>query len=190
MLSETAPAIDVEGEFRRTIRDVGLLIEFLGQQADSRLQAHFEDTRGHLSSPVRTLGVPPCRTYRHFLNRLVAIGGPLPGLPIEGRRRLRHRTPRTKATKASTTLPSSISAAIFWPQWPLRPRWRPSVSPAPIKPPVAIRFSPIFAADSVETSRAPRAREPARRRPAAMSAPLARGVSHFGLSALNTALSC
>jgi hypothetical protein len=84
MPSETAPAIDVEGEFRRTIRDVGLLIEFLGQQADSRLQAHFEDTRGHLSSPVRTLGVPPCRTYRHFLNRLVAIGGPLPGLPVEG----------------------------------------------------------------------------------------------------------
>ena len=83
MPSETKSAIDVEGEFRRTIRDVSLLLEFLGQQADSRLQAHFEDTRGDLSAPVRRLGVPPCRTYRHFLNRLVAIGGPLPGLSVE-----------------------------------------------------------------------------------------------------------
>ncbi len=83
MLTETTPGIDIGGERIRTIKDVGVLLEFLGQQADSRLQAHFEDTRGDLSAPIRKLAVPPCRTYRHFLNRLVSIGGPLAGLAVD-----------------------------------------------------------------------------------------------------------
>jgi hypothetical protein len=83
MPTETTPGIDIEGERIRTIKDVGVLLEFLGQRADSRLQSHFEDTRGDLGSPIRKLAVPPCRTYRHFLNRLVAIGGPLPSVPVD-----------------------------------------------------------------------------------------------------------
>jgi hypothetical protein len=83
MPTETTSGIDIGGERIRTIKDVGVLLEFLGQRADSRLQAHFEDTRGDLSAPIRKLAVPPCRTYRHFLNRLVSIGGPLPGLAVD-----------------------------------------------------------------------------------------------------------
>jgi len=83
MPTETTPGIDVEGERIRTIKDVGVLLEFLGQRADSRLQAHFEDTRGDLGAPIRKLAVPPCRTYRHFLNRLVGLTGPLPGLRVD-----------------------------------------------------------------------------------------------------------
>lgn len=81
MPEETRQPIDFHTERIRAIKDVGLLLEFLGQRADSRLQAHFEDTRGDLTAPVGKLAAPPCRTYRHFLNRLIAIGGPLPGLP-------------------------------------------------------------------------------------------------------------
>jgi hypothetical protein len=83
MPTETTPGIDVEGERIRTIKDVGVLLEFLGQRADSRLQAHFEDTRGNLGAPIRKLAVPPCRTYRHFLNRLVGLTGHLPGLRVD-----------------------------------------------------------------------------------------------------------
>jgi hypothetical protein len=81
MPAETAQSIDFQAERVRAFRDVSLLLEFLGQRADSRLQAHFEDTRGDLTAPIGKLAAPPCRTYRHFLNRLIAIGGPLPGLP-------------------------------------------------------------------------------------------------------------
>jgi hypothetical protein len=81
MPEETPQPIEFHAERIRVIKDVGLLLEFLGQRADSRLQAHFEDTRGDLTAPIGKLAAPPCRTYRHFLNRLVAIGGPLPGLP-------------------------------------------------------------------------------------------------------------
>jgi len=80
MTAETAQPIDFQEERFRAVKDVNLLLEFLGQRADSRLQAHFEDTRGGLTAPIGKLAAPPCRTYRHFLSRLVAIGGPLPGL--------------------------------------------------------------------------------------------------------------
>jgi hypothetical protein len=80
MPAETAQPIDFQAERIRAVKDVNLLLEFLGQRADSKLQAHFEDTRGDLTAPIGKLAAPPCRTYRHFLNRLIAIGGPLPGL--------------------------------------------------------------------------------------------------------------
>jgi hypothetical protein len=66
--------IDVPAEHHRACKDVWILLEYLGQQANSRLQAHFEDTRADLGAPIHKLAAPPCRTYRHFLNRLVSIG--------------------------------------------------------------------------------------------------------------------
>jgi hypothetical protein len=69
--------IDLQTEHHRACRDVWVLLEFLGQRADSRLQAHFEDTRADLAAPIHKLAAPPCRTYRHFLNRLVSISGRL-----------------------------------------------------------------------------------------------------------------
>jgi hypothetical protein len=45
MTAETAQPIDFQEERIRAVKDVNLLLEFLGQRADSRLQAHFEDTR-------------------------------------------------------------------------------------------------------------------------------------------------
>jgi hypothetical protein len=95
----TTPAtgIDLPTEHSRACRDAWILLEFLGQQADSRLQAHFEDTRAELAAPIHKLAAPPCRTYRHFLNRLITISGrlscshpvvtvpePAAGLPGEG----------------------------------------------------------------------------------------------------------
>jgi hypothetical protein len=73
MADEPTPGTDGPEEADRTTKDVGLLLEFLGEHADSRLQAHFEDTRVELSAPIRKLATPPCRTYRHFLSRFAAI---------------------------------------------------------------------------------------------------------------------
>jgi hypothetical protein len=73
------PGIDPQTEHARTFKDVWVLLEFLGQQADSRLQSQFEDTRVDLAAPIRKLAAPPCRTYRHFLNRLVSISYKLSG---------------------------------------------------------------------------------------------------------------
>src|ERR1700745_2299369 len=81
MPEETSQAIELQAERIRAVKDVNLLLEFLGQRADSRLQAHFEDTRGGLTAPIGKLAAPPCGTYRHFLSRLVGIRGPLQGLP-------------------------------------------------------------------------------------------------------------
>jgi hypothetical protein len=60
-------------EIARTIEDVRVLLEFLGRQADNLLQAQFEDTRAGLGATMRRLAVPPCRTYRHFLNRFTVL---------------------------------------------------------------------------------------------------------------------
>jgi len=73
------PGIDPQTEHARTFKDVWVLLEFLGQQANSRLQAQFEDTRVDLAAPIGKLAAPPCRTYRHFLNRLVRISYRLSG---------------------------------------------------------------------------------------------------------------
>jgi hypothetical protein len=62
MSGETPQPIDFHAERIRAIKDVSLLLEFLGQRADSRLQAHFEDTRGDLTAPAGKLAAAPCRT--------------------------------------------------------------------------------------------------------------------------------
>jgi hypothetical protein len=72
-------AFDPQAEHTRAFKDVWVLLEFLGQQADSRLQAQFEDTRVDLTTPGRKLAAPPCRTYRHFLSRLMNISRRLAG---------------------------------------------------------------------------------------------------------------
>ena len=78
-MSTPVPGIDPQTEHARAFKDVWVLLEFLGQQADSRLQAQFEDTRADLAAPIRKLAAPPCRTYRHFLNRLISISYRLSG---------------------------------------------------------------------------------------------------------------
>ena len=90
-MSTPVPGIDPQTEHARAFKDVWVLLEFLGQQADSRLQAQFEDTRADLAAPIRKLAAPPCRTYRHFLNRLISISYKLSGtgsdvtiLPLPG----------------------------------------------------------------------------------------------------------
>src|SRR6266403_5250544 len=78
-MSTPVPGIDPQAEHARAFKDVWVLLEFLGQQADCRLQAQFEDTRVDLATPIRKLAAPPCRTYRHFLNRLICISHRLSG---------------------------------------------------------------------------------------------------------------
>ncbi len=94
MADEPTPGTDGPEETDRTTKDVGLLLEFLGEHADSRLQAHFEDTRAELSAPIRKLAAPPCRTYRHFLSRFAAV---------ETRRRSPGAAPEPAAAPASST---------------------------------------------------------------------------------------
>jgi len=71
---EPAPETGPKKQLSETFSDAMLLLEFLGQRADSRLQAHFDDTRPDLASPMQKLATPPCKSYKKFLNRLVSIG--------------------------------------------------------------------------------------------------------------------
>lgn len=76
MATEPAPSDKLSKETARATEDVRVLLEFLGRRADSLLQAQFEDTRadlGALGASMRRLAVPPCRTYKHFLNRLTVL---------------------------------------------------------------------------------------------------------------------
>jgi hypothetical protein len=61
-----------------------VLLEFLGQRADSLLQSHFDDTRGDLAAPARRLATPPCKSYKQFLNRLASIGRRLSSADADG----------------------------------------------------------------------------------------------------------
>ena len=49
------PGFDPQTEHTRTLKDVWVLLDFLGRQADSRLQAQFEDTRIDLAAASRKL---------------------------------------------------------------------------------------------------------------------------------------
>jgi len=73
------PGFDPQTEHTRALKDVWVLLDFLGRQADSRLQAQFEDTRIGLATPSCKLAAPPCRTYRHFLKRVMSISDTLSG---------------------------------------------------------------------------------------------------------------
>src|SRR6516165_5585194 len=73
MATERAQPNKLSQETARATEDVRILLEFLGRRADSLLQAQFEDTRADLGTPMRRLAVPPCRTYKHFLNRFTAL---------------------------------------------------------------------------------------------------------------------
>jgi hypothetical protein len=66
--------IGTSEELATTFSDTMVLLEFLGRRGDCRLQAHFDDTRGDLAVPGNKLATPPCKSYRHFLNRLMRIG--------------------------------------------------------------------------------------------------------------------
>lgn len=80
MATEPAPLDKLAEETRHAIKDVRVLLEYLGRRADNLLQVQFEDTRADLSVPMRRAAVPPCRTYKHFLTRFVAIESRFPDL--------------------------------------------------------------------------------------------------------------
>jgi hypothetical protein len=71
---EPTPETNAARDEARVYDDVRVLLEFLGQRADSLLQSHFDDTRGDLAAPARRLASPPCKSYKHFLSRLASIG--------------------------------------------------------------------------------------------------------------------
>jgi len=71
---EPTPETNAPRDEKRVYDDVRVLLEFLGQRADSLLQSHFDDTRGDLAAPARRLASPPCKSYKHFLSRLASIG--------------------------------------------------------------------------------------------------------------------
>jgi hypothetical protein len=73
MATEPAPSDNLSKEAARATEDVRVLLEFLGRRADSLLQAQFEDTRVDRGASLRRLAAPPCRTYKHFLNRFTVI---------------------------------------------------------------------------------------------------------------------
>ena len=54
--------------------DIKTLLDYLGRLDNSRLQAHFDDTRSAATETVALRAVPPCRTYAGFLARLAWLG--------------------------------------------------------------------------------------------------------------------
>jgi hypothetical protein len=65
-------------EWHEALADTLVLLEYLGRQSDSRLQAQFDDTRGQLTSRTAVSAVPPCKSYAEFLTRLARIEGSQP----------------------------------------------------------------------------------------------------------------
>jgi hypothetical protein len=72
-MAELTPKAAGNAKPDRIFNDASVLLEYLGQKADSRLQAHFDDTRPQLAAPVAKMAVPPCRSYQHFLTRITGI---------------------------------------------------------------------------------------------------------------------
>ena len=72
-MAKSTPDATGNARLERITSDASVLLEYLGQKADSRLQSHFDDTRPQLAAPVARLAVPPCRSYKHFLNRMTHI---------------------------------------------------------------------------------------------------------------------
>jgi hypothetical protein len=62
-----------DGGVESALRDVWVLIKFLGRADDARLQSYFEDAGGVTKIAVLRPISPPCRRYGDFLNRLARI---------------------------------------------------------------------------------------------------------------------
>src|SRR5262252_1740996 len=60
-------------EMNRALADVSILLEYMGQLPDGRLQAYFEDTQSKIVTTGARRTAAPCRHYGHFLARLVGI---------------------------------------------------------------------------------------------------------------------
>ena len=58
-------------EMNRALADVSILLEYMGQLPDGRLQAYFEDTQSKIVTTGARRTAAPCRHYGHFLARLV-----------------------------------------------------------------------------------------------------------------------
>ena len=74
MPDESAQKIDANAERSRIFGEVSDLLAFLGKNADSLLQSQFDDMRHELAAPARKLALPPCKSYKEFLERLASIG--------------------------------------------------------------------------------------------------------------------
>ena len=46
------PRKEIKDKLGRTLTDIAILLEYLGQLSDGRLQAHFEDTRHTITEVV------------------------------------------------------------------------------------------------------------------------------------------
>ena len=80
MATESPPLDKLAEETCQAIKDVSVLLRYLGRRADNLLQVQFEDARADLSVPIRRVAVSPCRTYKHFLTRFAAIESRFPDL--------------------------------------------------------------------------------------------------------------
>lgn len=60
---------DIQKEVEGAIRDVGVLLEFLGKAPDQQLQLQFNGAGGGKSLNIST----PSKTYWEFLNRVTTI---------------------------------------------------------------------------------------------------------------------
>ena len=57
----------------RALLDIGVLLNHLNEQPDSRLLGYFDATKDHIVDGARRNTVPPCSNYAAFLNRLNEI---------------------------------------------------------------------------------------------------------------------
>jgi hypothetical protein len=62
-----------ESEVRSALRDVWVLLKFLGRADDARLQSYFKDAGGPTQVGILKPISPPCKRYDEFLNRLTQI---------------------------------------------------------------------------------------------------------------------
>ncbi|HXT79716.1 MAG TPA: hypothetical protein VN702_09135 [Acetobacteraceae bacterium] len=60
-------------ELDRALRDIAILLDFLGEMPEARLLSYFEDTRGRVADAATRATAPPCASYRAFLDRLSEI---------------------------------------------------------------------------------------------------------------------
>ncbi|HEY8288912.1 MAG TPA: hypothetical protein VIG49_06560 [Acetobacteraceae bacterium] len=60
-------------ELNRALLDVAVLLDFLGEMPEARLLSYFEDTRARVADAVTRATMPPCSSYRVFLDRLSEI---------------------------------------------------------------------------------------------------------------------
>src|SRR5262245_53759493 len=57
----------------RALLDIGVLLNYLNEQPDSRLLSYFKATQDRIDEGAPRNTVPPCDSYAEFLDRLAAV---------------------------------------------------------------------------------------------------------------------